>query len=132
MVATGRFDGVDKEIKERIDNPQRQSTRLVYSGKWEIFQKWCDNHEVASMQPTASDLSRFFLYLFNDKELQPGTIQGYRSAISNKLYDKVHWDIGHDSSITRLFDSFFRDRPAIAFTTLGSTCGLAVFDASTI
>ena len=114
MVAEGRSDGLDKEIQERIDNPHRQSTSLVYSGKWEIFQKWCDNHEVASLQPTVKDLSRFFLFLFKNKGLQPGTIQGYRSAISNKLYGLVQWDISHDPSLTRLIDSFFRDRPVTA------------------
>lgn len=114
MVAAGRSDGIDEEIQERIDNPHRQSTSLVYSGKWEIFQKWCDDHEVASKQPTVKELSRFFLYLFKDKGLQPGTIQGYRSAISNKLYGSVQWDISHDPSLTRLLDSFFRDRPVTA------------------
>ena len=113
MVVAGGLDDIDRDIQERIDNPQRQSTRLVYSGKWEIFQKWCDDHEVASMQPTVMNLSRFFLYLFKDKGLQPGTIQGYRSALANKLYNKVQWDISHDPSLTRLMDSFFRDRPVI-------------------
>ena len=113
LLAEESTGGLDEEIQRRIDNPHRQSTSKVYSGKWEIFQKWCDNHEVSSLQPDVKTLRRFFLYLFKEKGLQPGTIQGYRRAISNKLYDSVQWDISHDSSLTRLIDSFFRDRPVL-------------------
>jgi hypothetical protein len=100
------------ELEERVANPQRDSTRKVYSGKWGVFQKWCERNKVASEAPTAKDLQRFFLYLFKEKGLLPGTIQGYRSALANQLYGKVRWDISGDSSLSRLIDSFFRDKPA--------------------
>jgi hypothetical protein len=53
------------------------------------------------------------LFLFKEKGLLPGTIQGYRSALANQLYGKVQWDISQDPSLTRLLESFFRDRPVI-------------------
>jgi hypothetical protein len=100
-----------KELEERVACPQRQSTLKVYSGKWGVFQKWCLSNRVTCETPTVKDLQRFFLYLFKEKGLLPGTIQGYRSAIANRLYGKVQWDIGQDSSLSRLLESFFRDRP---------------------
>jgi hypothetical protein len=62
---------------------------------------------------TYAQLSRFFVHLFKDRRLLPGTIQGYRSAIANHLYGKVQWDISRDPSLSRLIESFFRDRPAV-------------------
>jgi hypothetical protein len=41
------------------------------------------------------------------------TCSRYRSALANQLYDKVHWDISKDPSLSRLIESFFRDRPVI-------------------
>lgn len=104
---------VDLELEERVAHPQRPSTLKVYSGKWGVFQKWCDNQQVASLNPTSKDLGRFLLFLFKEKGLLPGTIQGYRSALANHLYGKVQWDISHDPYLTRLIASFYRDKPVI-------------------
>ena len=48
--------------------------------------------------------------LFEVKNLQPSTIDGYRSAIADKL-GKVTLNISKDDNLTRLLDSFHRDRP---------------------
>ena len=45
-----------------------------------------------------------------DKKLQPSTIDGYRSAIADKLGD-TSVNISKDGNLTRLLDSFHRDRP---------------------
>jgi hypothetical protein len=114
LVAQRRSDlsAEDRELEERVANPQRDSIRKVYSGKWGVFQRWCDKNKVASQDPTSMDLQRFFLYLFKEKGLLPGTIQGYSSALANCLYGKVQWDISKDESLKRLIDSFYRDKPA--------------------
>ena len=52
----------------------------------------------------------FLLYLFQDRKLQPSTIDGYRSAIADKLGNSP-LDISKDENLTRLLDSFHRDRP---------------------
>jgi hypothetical protein len=107
------LDSVDKELEERVANPQRESTRKVYSGKWGVFQSWCKQNKVVCTDPSSKDLGRFFLFLFKEKGLLPVTIQGYRSALSNHLYGKVQWDIARDPSLNRLMESFFRDKPVI-------------------
>ena len=42
--------------------------------------------------------------------MQPGTIDGYRSAIADKLGNSTI-NVSRDENLTRLMDSFHRDRP---------------------
>ena len=50
------------------------------------------------------------MHLFQDRKLQPSTIDGYRSAIADKL-GSSSLNISKDVNLTRLLDSFHRDRP---------------------
>ena len=50
------------------------------------------------------------MYLFQDRKLQPSTIDGYRSAIPDKL-GNAPFNISKDENLTHLLDSFHRDRP---------------------
>ena len=50
------------------------------------------------------------MYLFQDRKLQPSTIDGYRSAIADKLGNSP-FNISKDENLMRLLDSFHRDRP---------------------
>ena len=50
------------------------------------------------------------MYLFQDRNLQPSTTDGYRSAIADKLGSSPI-NISKDENLTRLLDSFHRDRP---------------------
>ena len=60
--------------------------------------------------PSLSQIAEFLLYLFREKHLQPSTIDGYRTAITDKIgSDKIN--IGKDENLTRLLDSFHRDKP---------------------
>ena len=49
------------------------------------------------------------MYLFQDRKLQPSTIDGYRSAIADKLASSPI-NNSKDENLTRLLDSFHRDR----------------------
>ena len=49
------------------------------------------------------------MYLFQDRKLQPSTIDGYRSDIADKLGNSPI-NISKDDNLTRLLDSFHRDR----------------------
>ena len=102
--------GFSKDVAERIEAPQRRSTRSVYEAKWTIFTKWCDTNQVDFRAPPINSVADFLLYLFQDRKLQPSTIDGYRSAIADKLGDSPI-DMGKDQNLTRLLDSFHRDRP---------------------
>ena len=56
------------------------------------------------------EIADFLLHLFQEKNLQPSTIDGYRSAIADKL-GNTSVNVGKDENLTRLLDSFHRDRP---------------------
>ena len=60
--------------------------------------------------PPLKAIADFLLHLFQDKKLQPGTIDGYRSPIADKL-GNVTINVSKDENLTHLLDSFHRDRP---------------------
>ena len=105
-----RRQGFSEEVAARIEAPQRSSTRAVYKSKWAIFVKWCDSSQVDFRAPSLKQVADFLLYLFKERQLQPSTIDGHRTAIADMVgNDPVHF--GKDESLTRLLDSFHRDKP---------------------
>ena len=102
--------GFSQAVAARIEAPQRGSTRSVYEAKWTIFTKWCITNKVDFRAPPINSVADFLMYLFEDRKLQPSTIDGYRSAISDKL-GNPSLNISKDENLTRLLDSFHRDRP---------------------
>ena len=86
------------------------STRSVYEAKWTIFTKWCLSNQVDFRAPPLKAIADFLLHLFQEKKLQPSTIDGYRSAIADKLGNSTI-NVSKDENLSRLLDSFHRDRP---------------------
>ena len=102
--------GFSEAVAARIEAPQRRSTRSVYEAKWAIFTKWCLTNQVDFRAPPVKSVADFLMHLFEDKKLQPSTIDGYRSAIADKLGNTAI-NISKDDNLTRLLESFHRDRP---------------------
>ena len=102
--------GFSEAVAARIEAPQRSSTRDQYKGKWAVFEKWCHENKVDLGSASIKSIADFLLYLFEVKGLQPSTIDGYRSAIADKLGNSP-FSISKDEDLTRLLDSFHRDRP---------------------
>ena len=90
--------------------PQRGSTRSVYETKWTIFTKWCVSNQVDLRASPIKSIAKFLLNLFQDRKLQPSTIDGYRPAIADKLGNSPI-NVSKDENLTHLFYSFHRDRP---------------------
>ena len=107
---TIKEQGFSEAVAARIEAPQRRSTRSVYEAKWAIFTKWCVSNQVDFRSPPVKSVADFLMYLFEDKKLQPSTIDGYRSAIADKLGNTTV-NISKDDNLTRLLESFHRDRP---------------------
>ena len=96
------------EMAEKIAAPQRSSTRTIYKSKWALFEKWCRENSDFST-PSVKQISGFFMFLYQDLNRCPSTIDGYRTAIVDTL-----GSVGHhisQSSDHRLLSSFYRDRP---------------------
>ena len=102
--------GFSDEVATRIEAPQRRSTRAVYESKWAVFVRWCEENKVDFRSPSLNHVADFLLFLFQEKRLQPSTIDGYRTAIADKVGNsKIN--ISKDENLTRLLDSFHRDKP---------------------
>ena len=104
--------GFSEAVAARIEAPQRGSTRSVYEAKWAVFTKWCITNKVDFRSPPVKSVADFLLYLFEDRKLQPSTIDGYRSVIADKLGNSSI-NIRKDENLTHLLDSFHRDRPKV-------------------
>ena len=102
--------GFSEAVAARIEAPQRGSTRSVYEAKWTIFTKWCICNQVDFRAPPIKSIADFLLHLFQDKKLQPSTIDSYRWAIADKLGNSSV-NVSKDENLTRLLDSFHRDGP---------------------
>ena len=97
------------QVAKRIEAPQRWSTRSVYEAKWTVFVRWCKAHKV-DFHSSVEQIAEFLLHLFQEKKLQPSTIDGYRSAIADKV-GNLTMNISRNENLNRLLDSFHRDRP---------------------
>ena len=102
--------GFSVEVAERIAAPQRPSTRTIYKSKWALFEKWCREKSVDFSTPSVKQVSDFFMYLYQDLNRGPSTIDGYRTAIVDTLGPMGH-HIAQSSDLHRLLSSFHRDRP---------------------
>ena len=102
--------GFSSPVASRIEAPQRSSTRTVYEAKWSVFVRWCETSQVDFRSPSVKQIADFLLHLFQEKNLQPSTIDGYRSAIADKL-GSSSLNVSKDENLNRLLDSFHRDRP---------------------
>ena len=97
--------GLSEAVTARIEAPQRGSIRSVYEASGPFFTKWCITHQVDFGAPPVKSVADFPMYLFQDRKLQPSTIDGYRSAIADKLGISPI-NISKDENLTRLLDSF--------------------------
>ena len=102
--------GFSVEVAERIAAPQRSSTRTIYKSKWALFEKWCRENSVDFSSPSVKQISDFFMYLYQDLNRRPSTIDGYRTDIVDTLGPAGH-HIAQSSDLHRLLSSFHRDRP---------------------
>ena len=102
---SGQFqeEGFSVEVAERIAAHQRSSTRTIYKSKWALFVKWCRENSVDFSTPSLKQVSDFFMYLYQDLNRRPSTIDGYRTAQQATILHKVQtfW----------LLSSFHRDHP---------------------
>ena len=97
--------GFSVEVAERIAAPQRSSTKTIYKSKWTLFEKWCRENSVDFSTPSVKQVSDFFMYLHQDLNGRPSTIDGYRTAIVDTLGPVGH-HISQSSDLHRLLSSF--------------------------
>ena len=97
--------GFSSPVASGIEAPQRSSTRTGYEAKWAVFVRWCESSQVDFRSPSVKQIADFLLHLFQEKNLQPSTIDGYRSAIADKLGNSS-LNVSKNENLTCLLDSF--------------------------
>ena len=102
--------GFTVEVAERIAAPHRSSARTIYKSKWALFEKWWRENLVNFSTPSVKQVSDFFMYLYQDLNKCPLTIDGYKIAIVDTL-GPTGLHISQSSNLNRLLSSFHRDRP---------------------
>ena len=99
-------------VEKRVRAPQRATSRAVYTARWSIFRSWCDENQVDVSSPTLGKIADFLLYLFEEKNLRPATIIGYRTAIADGL-GSLGESVSNSRDLNRLIASFNRDKPRV-------------------
>jgi len=56
-------------------------------------------------------IADFLLYLFKERNLQPRTIDGYRSALASAFKHSTNKELGKNQELTALIQSFYQERP---------------------
>ena len=102
--------GFSVEVAERIAVPQRSSTRTIYKSKWVLFDKWCRENSVDFSTSSVKQVSDFFMYLYQDLNSCPSTIDGYRTANVDTLGPAGLY-ISQSSDLNRLLSSCHRYCP---------------------
>ena len=95
---------ISEAVAGQIEAPQRGSTRSVHKAKW------CHSNQVDFKAPHSKSIADILLYLFQDRKLQPSTIDDCRSTIADKLGNSSI-NVSKDENLTSLLESFHRDRP---------------------
>ena len=89
----------------------QQELRLLKGDQPDQSMRQSGPHSSGGLQGSpVKSVADFLMYFFQDRKLQPSTIDGYRSAIHDKLGNSLI-NISTDKNLARLLDSFCRDRP---------------------
>ena len=73
--------------------------------QWVIFYQVMYHSSGGLRAPPVKSVADFLRYLFQDRKLQPSTIDGYSSAIADSL-ENLPINVSKDENLTRLLDSF--------------------------
>ena len=95
---------LSEAVAARIEAPQRGSIRSVYEANGSFFYQVMYHSSGGLRAPPVKSVVYFLRYLFQDRKLQPSTIDGYRSAIADSL--ELPINVSKDENLTHLLDSF--------------------------
>ena len=88
------------------DSPYKRIILIALG--WPIMPWFWDPVAMSSQIPLS--LPNLPYVPYEDRKIQPSTIDGYSSAIADKLGNSP-FNISKDKNLARLLDSFHRDRP---------------------
>ena len=119
---TSRLDVIKKVYQSRFPDcqraidllaaPLRKSSINEYERKWFCFCKFLQKDAISVKDITMANVLKFFDYLFFERNLKPGTISHYRTALTIPLKLKCGIDL-HDSAFSALIKAMYIQRPNI-------------------
>ena len=101
---------LSEEVATRIEAPRRLSTRAIYKSKWVVFVQGYKSNEVDFRSPSVTPIVDFLVHSFKGGKLQPSVFESYRTSFGDMAgHNRLH--ISKDENLTRLLDSFHRNKP---------------------
>ena len=105
----------DPRVLSLLTAPFRPSTSLSYQNKWMSFCNFIKDH--LSSVVTLENVLKFFTHLFDSKNLTPGTIAKYRSAIAEPLRLRFNIFLQDNKEVKKLFRAMRQERPNAPIAT---------------
>ncbi|XDV48415.1 hypothetical protein PO909_017827 [Leuciscus waleckii] len=73
--------GLSTEVVETILNSRAPSTRKLYALKWNVFNLWCGEHQLDTVNSPVASVLEFLQSRFSDR-LSPSTLKVYVAAVA--------------------------------------------------
>ena len=105
----------DPRVLGLLTTPLLPSTSLSYQNKWLSFCNFIKDHLRSVV--TLENVLKFFTHLFYDKNLTPGTIAKYRSAIAEPLRLRFNIILENNIAVTKFFRAMRKKRPNAPIST---------------
>ena len=105
----------DPRVLGLLTTPLLPSSSLSYQNKWMSFCNFIKDH--FSSVVTLENVFKFFTHLFYDKNLKPGTIAKYRSAIAEPLRLRFNIILENNKEVKKFFRAMRRKRPNAPITS---------------
>ncbi|XP_073668878.1 uncharacterized protein [Paramisgurnus dabryanus] len=104
--------GLHPRVIATIQNARAVSTRSLYGCKWQVFEGWCNEHDLISYQCSVPEILRFLQNLM-DKGRSFSTIKVYLAAISACHVGFDGSTVGQHPLICRFMKGARRSLPVI-------------------
>lgn len=98
----------------RLDASRSAATNRVYQSRWVVFERFCRDRDINPWSASAPVVADFLLFCFHERNATPGTINGYKSAITARLKLASGVDLASNRQLATLVRSFFVERPVRA------------------
>ena len=105
--------GFSADVSESITRSIRASSSAIYQSRWRIFCDWCGERQIDPLKASVQVIADFLLMLFRERNLAPGTIAGYRSALASVFSFLGRQEVSSSSSLSALIRGFNLDRPRV-------------------
>ena len=105
-----RHAGFSERVASQVVLARRNSTRLGYQCRWEVYRKWCSSKGHSVSNPSIPKVADFLLWLWQHKRLSLSSVKTYRSVLSAVFKFRLP-EISDHPIINSLFRSFAIARP---------------------